>query len=212
METLIPPLEWTPEVQAWSFKRGAKRQPWLVVDRLDHPALGLRYEQLTGAFTELGLRDDWDQQQAAEIALGVQAFISRELGEMKAGRVAWSPKMRTLAAVMFTERPGLPVPYRDFAVRYHEFRDGAAWGWGTGEAGFRRLYEHGIEQPYIHVDGGLGTQPWRLTSEDDYASLDSAWSFALTSGAGGLTAGAGFVPLLPVAVCSSFAVARRRVA
>lgn len=196
---------WTPDVQrAWI---PGQRQPWQVIDRLDHPALGLRFEQLTDAFAPFGLPSGWDSDLAAQYALAVHGFISRELGTMATNRSAWAPKMRALVAVLMTGIGRQPVPFFAFAKQHHGFRDSKAWGWGTGEAGLRRLYECAQSHGELrYVDAPLGTPGWRLSGSKDFQALDRAWANALT-----FDDEPGFLPLLGVQACSCFAVTRRRV-
>ena len=192
-----------PDVQThW---RPGQRARWQLAHEVDHPALGLRFEQLSETIQHLHRGVAWSPDVASQYALGAHGVLSREIGRMASMRASWSPKARYFVAMLMTEVPSQPVPMREFAESYDEFRWDRKWGWGSGPAGLRRLAEVTAERPLRDADLVLGAQEWRLASKFDYAPLNRAWSRALSLG----DVKKGFIPLLPVVACSCFATSRR---
>lgn len=180
---------------------------WSVACSLDDPILGLGYEPLSD-FLDSRLRPrGWDPDMARELAQTVWILISTQITKMASLRTRWESLARALcltcAAERYDEETGdiRPSPFPELAVFSDELRQEHAFGWGSGESVFRRLYEYNIEHGPFRDVGAGNVNTWELSHPRDFTSLDLACVRAAKRG-----------PIrLPIEVCSIFAAPARSI-
>lgn len=198
---------WVPVLQDQWFV--GDRQSWEIPEDLQHPALGLTYEQLTATLdgAEI-LPAAWDRTGSQELALAAQSVLSRQIGGRNGLRHGWGNLMRSFVSAVMSARAGQPVVFADFAAAFPAFLEDRRWGWGSGPSGFERLYRLAAARGGIPHAGPASGELILPDSPIDFRALDRAWTW--TRSAGGTHQS--YLPLLPIEVISCFAPTRRPLA